>query len=305
MEDNEDKPAIAVEAHSDEGFSVVTVNYNSWEQCRSLIDSLSGHFPVKKMVIVDHSESATNPTLKAEFPIRAVAQANKGYGAGLNRGIEELGYSHGPALICNPDVRLLTPQTLKSALTYMKENPDVACLVPRSVDRRMRELRSCRSFFSIRTLLASRIRLLHKSPPKFLQDHFYLDYNGPEPYDVDWGVGAALIVRLSLFPTPLSFDERFFLYFEDVDFCARVWESGYRVVYFPDLLFEHACRRAAGHSLYYLMVQLRSLMRFVAKYNGLPKRLDLLKRRAPAQEVFRVDMQTSKTGSQQSRRDSG
>jgi GT2 family glycosyltransferase len=302
--ENQDEPVIAIEAHSEETLSVVTVNYNSWKECRSLIDSFSGHFPVKKMVIVDHSEGATDRSVDAEFPIRVVVQKNRGYGAGLNRGLAEIG-GRGMALICNPDIRLLTPQALKKAITYMKEHPDVACLVPRSVDRRMRELRSCRSFFTIKTLLASRIKWLHKRPPQFLKDHFYLEEDGFRSYDVDWGVGAALIVRPSLFPNIVSFDERFFLYFEDVDFCARAWKSGYRVVHFPDLLFEHACRRSAGHSLYYLMVQLSSLARFVVKYRGLPRRVDLLKQCPAAPKVFRLPGKTLETNSHPDHRGAG
>jgi GT2 family glycosyltransferase len=288
-----------------EELSVITVNYNSWKECCSLIDSFSGHCPVKKMVIVDHSEDATDRNLDAGFPVKVIAQANKGYGAGLNRGLREIGAGDGMALICNPDIRLLTPQALKKAITYMEEHPDVACLVPRSVDRRMRELRSCRSFFTIKTLLASRIKWLHKRPPQFLKDHFYLEKDGLKSYDIDWGVGAALIVRPSLFPNILSFDEQFFLYFEDVDFCARAWKSGYRVVHFPDLLFEHACRRSASSSLYYLMVQLSSLARFVVKYRGLPTRSDLLKQRPAAPKVFRLPGETLEANSHPDRRGPG
>ncbi len=62
---------------------------------------------------------------------------------------------------------------------------------------------------------------------------------GTEPFDVDWGCGAAMLFRNSFFPDPLSFDERFFSYFEDVDLCSRAWREGLGVTYFPRLVCLH------------------------------------------------------------------
>jgi len=62
--------------------------------------------------------------------------------------------------------------------------------------------------------------------------HLMTDWDHAEVREVDWGLGAAMLIRRSAIGQGAPFDERFFIYFEDVDLCLRLKQSGWKVVYF-------------------------------------------------------------------------
>lgn len=65
------------------------------------------------------------------------------------------------------------------------------------------------------------------------------DYNHQERRDVDWVLGSAFLVRASASKIVGSMDSRFFMYFEDVDWCRRFWQAGFRIVYLPEAKIYH------------------------------------------------------------------
>jgi hypothetical protein len=65
--------------------------------------------------------------------------------------------------------------------------------------------------------------------------------------DVDWMLGGALLVRRTAYEDVGGMDERFFLYFEDVDWCSRMQRRGWRVTYVPQAVMIHDHQRASAH----------------------------------------------------------
>lgn len=250
-------------------FYVVTVNYNSKGYLLRLIASLTPLQYLRKMIIVDHSQSDELQDLQSDFPIQIIRQRNKGYGAGLNLGLGEIKDPHATVLLCNPDVALLSPRRLEQALDYMNLHPEIGCLLPKLVNGKMESTHSARRFYTVKTVLAVRLPWLSKNPPEFLREHYYLDHDEHAPFEVDWGCGAAMFVRLSHFHYHLSFDERFFLYFEDVDFCAQVWRNGLSVVLYPDLVLRHDGRKHSHKKLPFFMKHVSSLAKYCLKYGSL------------------------------------
>ena len=64
-------------------------------------------------------------------------------------------------------------------------------------------------------------------------------WNSLKKREVDWVSGASLLVRRELFLKIGGFDEKFFMYFEDIDLCKRVRKAGYKVIYYPDFVIRH------------------------------------------------------------------
>lgn len=257
---------------------VVTVNYRSRGHLRSLLASLAPAPAVRACLVVNHSPEEALNDLRAPFPVTVIPQANRGYGAGLNRGLSAIGDPEAVALLANPDVVLLTPRRLSDALAYLAANPRVGCLIPRTVDAEGAVLPSCRSFYTLRSLLTARLPSRPRlwSPPGRQTTASPREGNGlPE---VDWGAGAALLYRVSALSPEPAFDERFFLYFEDVDLCARLWQRGLTVVHDPRLVFRHAVQRQSRRSPRFFCYHLASLLKFITKYRGLPGREDLRRR---------------------------
>jgi GT2 family glycosyltransferase len=176
--------------------------------------------------------------------------------------------------LCNPDVQVIDAVGLKQAIRFLASHPKVGCLIPSLVDMDGVPTPSCREFYDFKSLLASRapswlLRFLgeHKRPAV---------YNDClEPFETDWGSGSALLFKASLFPNPISFDERFFLYCEDVDFCARIWKSGHAVMSYPTWTMRHDGQHRSKAHLRFLCYHVHSLLKFIWKYRGLPKREDL------------------------------
>jgi GT2 family glycosyltransferase len=109
--------------------------------------------------------------------------------------------------------------------------------------------------------------------PRFFRKYLCEHIGHDGAIDVDWGLGAAMFLRRSEMETNRIFDERFFLYFEDVDLCFRTWQSGRKVMFCPQIECIHAHRRESKNPFSRAGIQhLLSLGKFAWKYGGLPKR---------------------------------
>ena len=256
-------------------FYLVTVNYKSRDSLDLLIDSLKGECAPKKLIIVDHSGELSETTFDTDFPIQVISQENMGYGAGLNRGLKEIPESDALVLLCNPDVRILTPERIRDVTQYMNANPNVGAIAPRIITHEGYNVSSCRQFYTLLTVMAVRFGWIVRKRPTFIEKHYYWDKGFETPFVADWASGAALFCRLSAFPDRNFFDERFFLYMEDVDLSARLWENGRAIEYFPEFMVEHHEARKSRKNFRFLFMHVTSLLKFIWKYKGFPTRESL------------------------------
>lgn len=89
---------------------------------------------------------------------------------------------------------------------------------------------------------------------------------GPAPHPVDWTAGMFLLFPSCVFRDIGGFDEKFFLYYEDVDICVRMWNAGHRVVLCPDVSVVHAAQRTSRRNPRYMIWHLRSMARYFFKH---------------------------------------
>lgn len=89
----------------------------------------------------------------------------------------------------------------------------------------------------------------------------------------DWVAGMFMLVDSSKYAELSGFDESFFLYYEDVDFCARAWQKGYAVTLCQEVRVTHDARRSSHREFIFLKWHVKSAVRFFLKHLGrLPKR---------------------------------
>jgi GT2 family glycosyltransferase len=96
--------------------------------------------------------------------------------------------------------------------------------------------------------------------------------------DVDWMEGAALFVRRKAIDEVGLFDERYFAYFEDADWCRRFWLKGWKVVHFPEATVIHYHRRESADALWFLApftnkvsrIHISSAVKYFLKWKGQP-----------------------------------
>ena len=116
-----------------------------------------------------------------------------------------------------------------------------------------------------------------------------MDWDHRSNQPVDWLLGACLMVRKSAISQVGLMDERFFLYFEDVDWCRRFWQNGYQIYYVADAEMIHYHQRLSAEyqglrSLFSSLtrIHIASWLKYMAKYMGgkrLPNRIDEKRRR--------------------------
>jgi GT2 family glycosyltransferase len=84
-----------------------------------------------------------------------------------------------------------------------------------------------------------------------------------EPFCVDWVSGLCMFVSADAYRILGGFDQRYFMYYEDVDLCARAWRAGMKVLACPDVRLVHIARRASHHNFKHMRWHLFSMVRFL------------------------------------------
>ncbi len=101
-----------------------------------------------------------------------------------------------------------------------------------------------------------------------LSDGRYVIPEGVPSMPVDWVAGMFMLIRAEDFKNVGGFDDRFFLYYEDVDLCARFWKSGQQVIACTGVAVFHDARRASRRNFRYMRWHLSSMLRFFRKHYG-------------------------------------
>lgn len=213
---------------------VVIVTYNSAPMIVGLLDSLEPALDglSADVVVVDNgSVDETAALVGARPDCRLIQGDNIGYSAGINVGVRAGGRS-GPILILNPDVRM-DPGSIRVLVDALRvEGVGISVPRVRSAEGTL-QLSLRRDPTLLRALGLSGLR----------RAAFSERVQEPEAYaiahDVDWALGAIMAVSRRCSEEVGEWDESFFLYSEETDFCLRARERGYRTRYEPGATAVH------------------------------------------------------------------
>lgn len=254
------------------GVSLIVVHYRAREALARLFESLrvSHPDPLREIVIVNNSgEPLDSIVQSAPWPTRVLTPGkNLGYARGVNEGIRTA--SEDDVLILNPDIQVL-PGSIEALRRVAEAHPRAGLVAPKLLNPDGSLQLSARRFYNWSTLLLRRIpigALGERSRP--VRDHLMIDWDHAETRTVDWVLGAAMYVRRRAMRDVGLMDERYFLYFEDVDWCQRMWRHGYEVVYCAEsrMVHEHA-RASAGVRPRSVRAHAAGLLRFAEKWSAL------------------------------------
>lgn len=212
--------------------SLIFVNYQSARYLAAALESLYSferESDLFEVIVVnnDPSESVPLQALQRTFPFFLIESAeNKGFSRGNNLGARQ---ARGEVFgFINPDV-LWTGAYLQKIAQVFGADSQVGVLGMALLDEKKRsEAWSTGSDPSLAALLLNNLFFLRK---KFSAEK--------KAFSVDWVSGGALFIRRGLFADIGGFDERFFLYFEDVDLCKAVRKLGFMVVCHPEFPLIH------------------------------------------------------------------
>ncbi|OGL70357.1 hypothetical protein A3B32_01410 [Candidatus Uhrbacteria bacterium RIFCSPLOWO2_01_FULL_53_9] len=224
--------------------AVIVVVYNKLHpQCLPTLRRVIERTKLKvDVVVVDNA----SPNLDvAALVTKAYPQAhlivcrlNRGFGSACNRGAK--GFKAGTYFFLNPDTILTDDALFEQLHAFIKRYPKVGIVAPRThyLDGSLQE--TCRRFPAWHMPIARRTRLMAPHRGKRYVDEFLMkDFDHEAERMVDWVQGSAIMIDAALFREIGGFDERFFMYFEDVDLCRRCWERGRPVYYLPSGTIAH------------------------------------------------------------------
>lgn len=232
--------------------SVIIVNFNAGdhlEQClASLVEHLNG-VEWDALVVDNRSTDGSDLRVAGFGPrVRLMRNAeNIGFGRAINQGMAA---TRGPeVLLLNPDARLMA-NAVERLLDVLRTRGDCAVVGPGIIDEDGGVQGSARGdpdmltgFFGRTTLLT---RLFPKSAVARRNVVNAIEARPSETsVEVDWVSGACMLVRRMAFDQVGGFDPRYFLYWEDADFCRRLRAMGLRTRYRPDASVVHTVGRSS------------------------------------------------------------
>jgi GT2 family glycosyltransferase len=207
-------------------------------------------------IVVDNaSGDGSADMVRRLFPHVKVLQNrnNRGFSAAFNRGIRNA--SGSVLLALNPDV-ILSPGCVESLAEFLDRHPDVGICGPRLLNPDGSMQLSCRAFPTLLNVFFGRRSIWNRLFPENRMSRSFLkaDLDYSVMQEVDWLAGACMMIRRKVVESIGLFDEDYFLYAEDTDYCYRAREKGFRVFFFPGASATHergaATRKAFVSSMY-------------------------------------------------------
>lgn len=219
--------------------AVCVINYNTSELLRECLHSVLTQNADEIVVVDNASVDGSVEMMKTEFPsIPLVAfEKNIGFGAASNQGIERC-YSERIVLL-NADTRMKRG-SLQALRNYLDDHPQAAIIGPRILNPDGTLQTSCFHFptsFHIFLYISGLYRSIPRLP--ILKQRTLQKMTGESPRRVPWILGAALAFRRETFEELGGFDERFFMYFEEVDLCYRLSSQGKQIHFVPEAEVTH------------------------------------------------------------------
>jgi N-acetylglucosaminyl-diphospho-decaprenol L-rhamnosyltransferase len=245
--------------------ATVVVTYDAMPYVERCLESLRSY----EAVVVDHgSTDGTLDLVRGRFPeVRVVEQENLGLAAGWNRGVRET--SAPLVLILNADAWLVEDAGDRLA-SFAEEHERAGFVAPRLLNPDGTLQPSVRAF-PTPWRLATEYLFLRKLAPgsKALNAFYGAGFGHDVVREIDFAKGAAFLLRRAAFEEVGPFDEAFFLFSEETDWCYRAHEAGWQVVFYPEAEAVHvggASWRPESATFY--REQVRGHLRFLAKHRG-------------------------------------
>ena len=250
-------------------WAAVVVNYEAGpllvECVRTLQDDTSAGGPPELVVVDNASTDGSLDALRAAAPDVSVVVtgANLGYAAAANRGIAA---TAAPVVaVCNPDIQV-RPGTAAALLDRLDAERDLGAVAPALLEPDGTRYPWARQVPS--TVDATGHAWLGRLWPTnpFTRRYRELDADPTARRDVDWVSGAAVWLRRDAVDQVGGWDERYFMYVEDVDLCWRLRQAGWRVAYEPGGSVVHVHGASTDRHPYRMIAaHHRSLLRFAAR----------------------------------------
>ena len=235
--------------------SITIVNFNQKYFPRMCVESLRKSVTDFEYEIIFIDNNSTDESIsylesaEKQGLIKLIkSPKNLGYGRANNLAAKNAKGEY--ILIMNNDITV-EPDLLQKMVSYMENHSEIGILAPKLIYHSGHVQESCRRRMKLADLIAKRTPLRFIPPfKKKCEDYLMRDFSHDKIQEVDLLVGAFLMMPKKVFDEIEGFDERYFLFMEDFDICRKVWQKGYKVVYFPEVEAIHYHKRLSDGSIF-------------------------------------------------------
>jgi GT2 family glycosyltransferase len=220
--------------------SIVIVSWNVRDLLRNCLASIFATSPDRlEVIVVDNASSDASVTmLRDEFPqVRLIAnEDNRGFPAANNQGLDA---AQGRCvMLLNPDTEV-REHALARVIEYLDAHGDVGAIGPQLLNSDGSVQSSRRRFPTFATGVFESTWLQGIAPRDVLRRYYMGDVRDDAPHEVDWLMGACIVVRREVLESVGGFDEAFFMYSEELDWCRRIKSAGWKIMYLPEAKVMH------------------------------------------------------------------
>ena len=250
--------------------SIIIVSYRTPGLLRACLERLTqdpARHP-REILVVDNASGDTSVQVASAFPeVRVLAlPRNVGFAGGVNQGIARAQGAY--IFIMNPDVET-RPGAVDLLADFLDTHPETGIAAPKLLNTDGSLQYSCRRHYTLKTIVLRRTPLGRMFPnASSLRWHLMMEYDHALPRSVDWVAGAAMMARREAIEDVGLMEERYFLYFEDVDWCTRMQARGWQVHYVPEAVMVHHWQRASLGFGLAARRHLRSGLRFYDRWGA-------------------------------------
>ena len=255
--------------------SVAIVSYNSslmlYESVRSILD-FAGDIEYEIIIVDNNSSDDSVESIKDSFPDVLVIENNNnlGFSKAVNQAFKASSGDY--FFLLNPDAKLISI-IFPGMLAFFRSHPEAGIIAPRIAFPDNSLHLSARRFITLFGAVLDVLQIHFYFPKNIVAKRFnYGNWKHDTIREVDWVTGAALMTKRETFLDCGMLDERFFMYFEDMDHCMSVRKKGYTIYFCPQFSVVHHHAKGGSDKLpvrnvdYYI-----SLNRYLYKHKGLLK----------------------------------
>ena len=253
--------------------SVVIVEYQSLDEIKTCIKSYKSSIPEIEIIVSSNSryDTESQENIVAEYPNCkwCFNEKNGGFAYAMNEGLKIATGDY--LVISNPDC--IVQSGINEMAEFLKKHSEVGAVAPQLIDEEGNIQDSCRRYVTPFNFIGRQLQRISRKVDAVLDDRV----NYHKIQTVDWVIGAFIMVTRGVYEKTRGLSQDYFMYVEDADWCTRIRQCGYEIVYYPKATVIYKGSRKARTSLKYAVIFLRSLMIYWKKFGFfkiLPSRVE-------------------------------
>jgi hypothetical protein len=244
----------------------LVVYHNSREDIKKVIDSFLGYGSTSVLYIIDNSKTDTLKTLCNHKRVRYVFNnANVGFGAAHNIAFEaayqlESEYH----FLLNPDV-YFKPSIIKDLIDKANSNLSIGLLMPKVIFPNGETQHLCKLIPTPKDLIFRRFLPVEKIKRNLESKYELRFFSYNEEAEIPILSGCFMMIRTAVLKTVNGFDDRFFMYLEDVDLCRRIGNVS-KLIYYPNVEIVHNYEKGSYKNKKLLLYHIKSAIKYFNKW---------------------------------------